>query len=126
MLYKTIFRTLFFLVIFSSCTSEEQLLTTGLKGQVFRGPIAPVVIDGQLNDAPFSAKFFIYNSKNKQISSFISNENGEYMVSLSPGNYKVVPDKSAPILSAEFQKKEVTVEVEGFTNLDLYFDTGIR
>ncbi|MBI9042455.1 hypothetical protein [Lutibacter sp.] len=126
MLHRNIFIALSFLLIFNGCTNNEQLITTGLKGQMFRGPIAPVVVDGQLNDAPFSAKFFIYTSKNKKITSFVSNENGEYMVLLSPGNYKVVPDKSAPILGAEFQTKEVIVNSVEITNLDLYFDTGIR
>ena len=39
---------------------------------------------------------------------------------------KIVPDKSAPIMGAEFQVKEVTLDPVSITRQDLFFDTGIR
>jgi len=109
-----------------ACENNKEEITTGLDGKVYRGPINPVEMEGQINDAPFSALFRVYNSKNKLIKSFSSNAAGEFMVMLAPGNYKIIPDKSAPIMSAESQVKEITVNAVGITNLDLYFDTGIR
>jgi len=109
-----------------ACENNKEEITTGLEGIVYRGPINPVEMEGQVNDAPFSALFRVYNLKNKLITSFSSNAAGEYNVMLAPGNYKIIPDKSAPIMSAESQVKEITVKTVGITNSDLYFDTGIR
>ncbi|MDP3359447.1 MAG: hypothetical protein Q8S41_08875 [Lutibacter sp.] len=110
----------------SACEHNKEEITTGLEGIVYRGPINPVEMEGQVNDAPFSALFRVYNLKNKLITSFSSNAAGEFMVMLAPGNYKIIPDKSVPIMGAESQVKEVTVNAVGITNINLYFDTGIR
>ncbi|MBK5208183.1 MAG: hypothetical protein JJE44_01600 [Flavobacteriaceae bacterium] len=109
-----------------ACENNKIEIATGLEGIVYRGPINPVEIERQVNDAPFSALFHVYNLKNKLITSFSSNEVGEFSVMLAPGNYKIIPDKSAPIISAASQVKEITVNPTGITNIDLYFDTGIR
>jgi len=112
------------LFLFIACENEE--ISTELVGTVFRGPISPVAIDGELNDAVFEAKFGVYNLNGKRIKSFFSNIDGAYSVFLSPGDYKIIPDKSAPIISAEFQIKEITVNAIGITQLNMFFDTGIR
>jgi len=117
---------LIFMVLFGLFGCENIELTTGLEGTVFRGPINPVEMEGQVNDAPFSALFNVYNLNDRLIKSFSSNTNGEFNVMLAPGNYKIIPDKSAPIMGAEFQVKEVTLDPVGITRLDLFFDTGIR
>ena len=109
-----------------ACENNKEEITTGMEGIVYRGPISPVVIDGQVNDAPFSTLFHVYNLKNKRIASFSSNAAGEYSIMLAPGNYIIIPEKSAPIISAESQVKEITVNPIGITKIDLYFDTGIR
>jgi len=111
-----------------ACENNKEEITTGLEGIVYRGPISPVVVDGEVNDAPFSALFRVYNLKNKRVATFTSNAAGEFSVVLAPGTYKIIPDKSAPIIiiSAESQVQEITVNPVGITNLDLYFDTGIR
>lgn len=109
-----------------ACENNKEEIITGLEGVVYRGPIIPVETEGQVNDAPFSALFRVYNLKNKLIISFSSNAAGEFKVMLAPGNYKIIPDNSAPIMGAESQVKEITVNPIGITNTDLYFDTGIR
>ncbi len=109
-----------------ACENNKEEITTGLEGIVYRGPISPVEMEGQVNDAPFSALFRVYNLKNKLMASFSSNAVGEFSVMLVPGIYKIIPDKSAPIINAESQVKEITINPIGITNIDLYFDTGIR
>lgn len=121
---KKVFLILIFLLSLFSCTND--VLSTGLEGTVYRGPISPVVIEGQVNDAPFSALFHVYNSKNKKVKSFTSNEQGTFSVLLAPGNYTIKPDQSAPIISGEFQTKSIIVNSISITQQDLYFDTGIR
>src|SRR5680860_895801 len=117
---------LIFMVLFGLFACENIELTTGLEGTVFRGPINPVEMEGQVNDAPFSALFNVYNLNDKHIKSFSSNADGKFNVMLAPGDYKIIPDKSARIMGAGFQVKEVTVDPVGITRQDLFFDTGIR
>lgn len=109
-----------------ACENNKEEITTGLEGTVHRGPINPVAMEGQVNDAPFSALFRVYSLKNKLITSFSSNSAGEFAVMLAPGSYKIIPDNAAPIMSAASQVKEITVNPVGITYMDMYFDTGIR
>ena len=52
-------------LVLSACENNKEEITTGLEGIVYRGPINPVEMEGQVNDAPFSALFRVYNLKNK-------------------------------------------------------------
>lgn len=113
-------------IIYSLFNCENQEITTSLEGYVYKSPIHPVEIQGQINYAPFSALFHVYNISGDKITSFSSNIEGAYKIKLLPGNYKIIPDKSAPIMGAQYQIKEVKVAPIGISILDLYFDTGIR
>lgn len=122
--YFLIFSFLF-LSVFNSCDTSDVI--TSLEGKVYRGPINPVEIMGVENNAPFSALFHVYDENQKRlINSFISNVEGKYQVILAPGNYKIIPDISAPIIHPTSQIKNITVNNSDVTTLDLYFDTGIR
>ena len=112
------------LIIFTSCDHQE--ITTGIEGHVYRSPINPVEIEGQINYAPFSALFHVYNKDENRILSFTSSADGSFKVKLLPGNYIIIPDKTAPLMGAQFQIKEVKIEPIGITKIDLNFDTGIR
>ena len=57
---------------------------------------------------------------------FESDKNGCFKVLLPPGEYMIVPDGSAPIPYPKQQKKEVTVPEDGFADVTLRFDTGMR
>lgn len=109
---------------FLACQNEE--ITTGLEGVTFKGPINPLAMEGEINDAPFSALFHVYDLSNMLVKSFNSNEQGKFMVLLASGNYKIIPDESAPVLRPELQMIEVIVQEVELTQQDLYFDTGIR
>lgn len=120
-----IFPCLLFVAFFVfACEKDE--INTGLEGTVFKGPINPVEIVGQVNDAPFAAEFHVYDNKDKFVKSFFSDENGKFKVSLEPGELKIIPDQSAPIIAPEHQVKEITIDTDGIKKQDLYFDTGIR
>lgn len=99
--------------------------TTGLSGVVLRGPTRPVCQVDIPCDAPFSASFTIEQS-GRRVATFHSGVNGEFTVSLAPGDYTVVPDADAPIVSPQSQTKAVQVRPSGFTSVQLEFDTGIR
>jgi hypothetical protein len=68
----------------------------------------------------------VLDSENNIVARFESDENGNFEVALAPGEYTVVPGPSAPILFPEQQTKAVTVPEDGFADVFLEFDTGIR
>ena len=100
---------------------------TGITGQVLMGPIVPgPEVPGQINEAPFSALFSVLNSENNAVASFKSDDNGNFAVLLSPGEYTIILDPSAPILFPGQQPKSAIVPETGFADVILVFDTGIR
>ncbi len=93
---------------------------------MLRGPIQPVCQEGEpCDDAPFAATFNVYRGS-RRVAAFRSGKDGRFEVPLAPGRYTIVPSDDAPILFPEGQPQEVTVEAEGFTDVTLHFDTGIR
>lgn len=100
---------------------------TGIRGLVLRGPINPgPEVVGVSNEAPFSATFGVLDSDNNTVARFVSDDSGAFEVVLPPGDYTVVPGASAPVLFPEQQPKAVTVPEDGFADVVLQFDTGIR
>jgi hypothetical protein len=100
---------------------------SGIKGKVLVGPAYPgPEIVGEADEVPFRGVFLVLNSDEKEVARFESDEKGCFKVLLAPGAYTVVPDKSAPIPFPKRQKKEVTVPEEGFADVTLTFDTGMR
>ena len=110
-------------LLFTSCEKE---ITTGLEGIVYRGPINPVEIVGVPNDEPFEAGFSVSDKDGKVVATFDSDKEGRYSVLLAPGEYLITPDQDAPVIFPLQQSQSVKVGDEGFTEIDLYFDTGIR
>jgi hypothetical protein len=100
---------------------------TGIKGQVLRGPAYPGPgIEGRPDEAPFRAVFHVFDSQDRKVARFESDEEGHFKVFLPPAKYTIVPDKSAPILFPQRQKTEVTVPRDGFADVTLRFETGLR
>lgn len=125
-------RPAFILVLLSmlslGCGSGDPtgpLTLTGLSGVVLRGPIHPVCTEGDPCEEAFAAGFTV-RRHDVVVRRFESDAEGRFSVELAPGTYLVVPDPAAPILAPEDQVREVTVDQEGFTDIELHFDTGIR
>lgn len=115
-----------FLVGSSHATTPVIADKTGITGRVLRGPTVPgPTIAGRSDEAPFHAFFHVLDSE-KEVARFESDENGNFKVLLPPGEYKIVPDASAPIPYPKRQTKEVTVPEDGFADVTLKFDTGMR
>lgn len=121
---KTFLKIALFFFLFINCESSE--IVTGLEGTVYRSPIKPVEVEGQINYEPFSALFYVYGKQGELITQFHSDTQGKFNVFLVPGYYKIIPDQSAPIIQPQSQIKEVYVEPNKISSVDLNFDTGIR
>jgi hypothetical protein len=109
-------------------SEENGSQKSGIMGQVFRGPICPgpVIVDDPCPDQPFSAQFHVFDSQEKHVASFLTDEQGRFSVLLTPGMYTIVPDESTPIMHPTSQGREVSVQDEQFSEVTLIFDTGIR
>jgi hypothetical protein len=99
---------------------------TGIRGTVMWGPVhgGPVRV-GQSEEAPLSASFLVFGSETK-VASFESDDKGHFEITLPAGEYTIVPDKSTPMPFPRQQKKTVTVPEDGFAEVTLRFDTGMR
>ncbi len=111
-------------VISSQCSIIPET-ATGFMGFVMRGPITPVCIDTTTCDEPFSAGFQI-KENNVTIGAFQSTSEGCFAVQVPAGNYIIVPNADAPILSPQSQTQDLTVGANLWTEVTFTFDTGIR
>jgi hypothetical protein len=100
------------------------LAPTGLEGVARRGPTLPICQVDKSCDAPFSARFEVWQGE-RVVARFESDSAGHFLIHIAPGTYTVVPDASVGIL-ARSQVHEVTVGPRGLTHVELNFDTGIR
>jgi hypothetical protein len=100
---------------------------TGISGQVLMGPVNPgPEVPGEVNEAPFSAWFSVRDADGRIAGRFESDDDGYFRIALSPGDYAVVPDPSAPFPAPEQQAKSVSVPQQGYADVVLRFDTGMR
>lgn len=100
---------------------------TGARGLVLRGPIAPGPEPvGSASEAPFAALFHVLDRSGAEVAQFRSDGEGRFEVALAEGVYAVVPDESAPLLDPAAQRREVTVPGDGYAEVVLHFDTGLR
>jgi hypothetical protein len=99
---------------------------TGIRGTVLWGPVTPgPARSGQSDEAPLSATFNVFSGESK-VAQFRSDEQGKFELLLSAGDYTIVPDRGTPMPAAQSQVKPVTVPAEGFVEVTLRFDTGMR
>ena len=107
------------------CSGPTSASVTVLAGTVTRGPVTPVCSPDVPCDVPFSAGFSV-RSGTRTVATFRSDADGHFEVGLAPGDYTIVADADAPIISPGSQVKPVTVLQYGVTTVHLDFDTGIR
>ena len=101
-------------------------IETGIRGTVLWGPVIPGPASvGQSDEEPFRATFVVF-AIGRKVAVFESDDEGNFEVFLPAGTYTVVPDKSTPITVSQSQGKSVTVPADGFIEVTLRFDTGMR
>lgn len=99
---------------------------TGIRGIVVWGPVKPGPSKyGQDDEAPLSASFTVVGA-DKSIATFKSDRMGRFEISLAPGEYTIVPDKNTPIPFPESQKTQVSVPADGYVEVTVRLDTGMK
>ena len=98
---------------------------SGIEGQVFLGPMCPVVQQGQeCPDQPYQATLTILSQDGAQVVQVQSDEQGRFQVSLVPGAYILHPESPNGIPFASDQS--FVVETGRYTQITVHYDSGIR
>ena len=121
----TITMALFFIPLFKSITPEP--INSGIKGIILLGPICPVETfppNPDCADKPFQARVVIKNSSGIIVGEFVSKDDGTFEVPLAPGTYLLEPQ--SPNILPRGEPQTVTVQEGKFTEITIYYDTGIR
>jgi hypothetical protein len=108
---------------------EEESATSGIEGQVLRGPICPVVtVENPCPDQPLQATIIVWNAERTTVvRSFATDEQGLFRVPLAPGDYYLDPQPVEPgQMFPTPIPQTVTVLADQFAQVTVQYDTGIR
>src|SRR6516165_10654022 len=97
---------------------------SGITGQVRIRPVRPHATIGVPNLAPYQAKFDVLNASGKPVTSFETDPNGNFRISLPPGQYILRPQTSGAYPRASEQT--VVVRPKSFAQVEIVYDSGIR
>lgn len=104
-------------------------LTTGIEGRVLIGPQCPVVReDTPCPDAPYAADIEVWDAERTQlVTTFATDEkDGLFRVELPPGDYYLDPQEPREGVLPIAEGRVVTVPEEGFTEVTITYESGIR
>jgi hypothetical protein len=111
--------------LLASCRAAAPL-DSGVEGQVWVGPMCPVVQEGvDCPDSPLAADLVVEDENGRTVGRGESDADGFYRIPLAPGDYRLVPqpgDNGMPWASP----LEFRVTAEEWLRLDIYYDSGIR
>lgn len=111
-------------------THKETVVTSGVKGNVVLGPTCPVIQNPpahQCDDKPFQTSLVLTTMDGSQIlKEFSSDSEGNFKVSIIPGNYLIRSDPNGPIMPTCFKNEAVEVKADSYTETTVYCDSGIR
>lgn len=107
------------------CTSSPMPITSGIEGQVFIGPICPVMQVGKpCPDQPYQATLSVVRSNGQKVVRFQTEANGTFHQALAPGDYILRAESSSVMAYAKEQP--FSVQPNLYTRLIVQFDSGIR
>jgi hypothetical protein len=98
---------------------------SGIEGQVFIGPMCPVVQQGQeCPDQPYQAALTVYNPNGVRIAQFQTDEQGRFHVPLASGEYILHPESPNGLPFAA--DHSFVVNTGQYTHITVNYDSGIR
>lgn len=105
--------------------STPSLGGSGIEGTVVIGPTCPVMLaENPCEDRPYQATVSVFSSKGNAVTSFVSQADGTFRLSLPAGKYILQGESDGAYPGAP--RLEVTVENGRYTSIVLMYDTGIR
>lgn len=100
---------------------------TGIQGTVVIGPTCPVERpESPCPPAPFAARITVLHD-GEEVTTYETGKDGRFRIALAPGTYSVRAESLPPGGIARFQPlPPVTVPSDGYADLRIEFDSGIR
>ena len=115
---------LFLLILFLGACSPAAPPDTGVEGQVWIGPMCPVVREGEpCPDSPYQATLTITKSNGRRVAQVESDADGYFQINLAPGEYILHPEMDGISHASE---QTFAVQDGVFTFLTVNYDSGIR
>ena len=99
--------------------------SSGLRGLVTRGPIAPVCVAGQPCSEPAKGVTLVFSRNGQVVRRARTNDHGRYRVALAPGLYAVRLTPK-PSIGRGLEPLRARVLRSRFRRLDFSIDTGVR
>ncbi len=113
------------ILLLATCSTQPVSSESGVEGQVFIGPVCPVVQEGQeCPDQPYQATLTVNNSNGREIVKIQTDEQGRFKIPLEPGEYILHPESPNALPFAVEQT--FMVEAGRFTQVIVSYDSGIR
>jgi len=113
------------ILLLATCSAEPASTTSGVEGQVFIGPVCPVVQEGQeCADRPYQATLIVNNSNGREIVKVQTDTQGRFKIPLEPGEYILHPE--SPNVMPYAAEQVFVVEAGRFTQVNITYDSGIR
>jgi hypothetical protein len=97
---------------------------TGIAGQVIIRPIRPHETTRTPNLNPYQATVHVADPSGHLVTTFQSDAGGNFRVALPPGTYVLRPQ--SPGLYPRASEQTVVVPSNGFTQLRIIYDSGMR
>jgi hypothetical protein len=122
---RTIITLLAALILAACSAATEVPLNSGIEGQVFVGPMCPVVQIGQeCPDQPYQSVLTVNSPNGERIVQFQTDENGRFKVPLDPGEYVLHPESPNAL---PFANEQIVLVKDGeYTEVIVNYDSGIR
>ena len=100
---------------------------SGVIGQVFIGPTCPsFTLDFDCPDRPFQTSITVYSDTGRFITSFTTDAEGRFEVTLKQGLYVLVPDGAGTLHPPYVAALDVVVQNKEFTPVIITYDSGMR
>ncbi len=114
------------ILLLATCSLQQPApVNSGVEGQVFIGPICPVVQEGQeCPDQPYQAALTVNSPDGRRIVQVQTNEQGRFKIPLEPGEYILHPE--SPNVMPYASEQTFTVESDKFTQIVVNYDSDIR
>ena len=83
------------ILLLATCSVQPASADSGVKGQVFIGPICPVVQEGQeCPDQPYQATITVNDPDGRMVAQVQTDAEGRFKIPLEPGEYILHPESS--------------------------------
>ena len=113
------------ILLLATCSAQPASTASGVEGQVFIGPVCPVVQQGQeCPDQPYQATLVVNNLSGSEVTKVQTDTEGRFKISLEPGEYILHPE--SPNVMPFAGEQNFTVAAGRFTQIIVTYDSGIR